>query len=74
MQMDTAFKKDMIKRYPEIANWKPKSVSPPGLTWHHHEDVYRLTLVDRTDHLKNHALYHPQGKDGRELWCGGKEG
>lgn len=49
----------MIKRYPEIANWKPKSVSPPGLTWHHHEDVCRLTLVDRTDHLKNHAFYHP---------------
>ncbi|WP_288764151.1 HNH endonuclease [uncultured Weeksella sp.] len=43
-------------------------MSPPGLTWHHHEDLGRLSLVDRTDHSSNHALYHPTGKGGRDIW------
>lgn len=51
-----------------------KASSPPVLTWHHHEDVGRLVLVDRVDHADNHALYHPTGKGGREMWGGGEPG
>ncbi|BBL31601.1 HNH endonuclease [Pantoea ananatis] len=48
--------------------------SPPGLTWHHHEEVNSLTLVDINDHAINHGLYHPTGKGGRDIWGGGKDG
>ena len=51
-----------------------KASSPPVLTWHHHEDVGRLVLVDRVNHADNHALYHPTGKGGREMWGGGERG
>ncbi|PIT55012.1 hypothetical protein BHC49_07240 [Snodgrassella alvi] len=77
MNEDAVFRKDMLKRYPELSNWMKngkKNISPPGLTWHHHEDTNRLVLVDRKDHNKNHALYHPSGKGGRDIWGGGTQG
>lgn len=59
-----------------MAEWykKPGSSSPPGFTWHHHEDVNRLVLVDRGDHSSNHKLYHPTGVGGRDIWGGGEPG
>jgi len=77
MNADPAFRRDMLGRYPELAAWMKNgdmSRSPPGLTWHHHEDTNRLVLVDRVDHRSNHALYHPTGKGGRDIWGGGKDG
>ncbi|PIT60418.1 hypothetical protein BHC57_04140 [Snodgrassella alvi] len=77
MNTDPVFKKDMLKRYPELSNWMKngnKSRSPIGLTWHHHEDINRLVLVDRKDHNKNHKLYHSTGKGGRDIWGGGSLG
>ncbi|WP_080533852.1 RHS repeat-associated core domain-containing protein [Vibrio vulnificus] len=77
MRSDPEFKNDMFRRYPELASWAESSnfsSSPPGLTWHHHEDIDRLVLVDRADHASNHNLYHPTGKGGREMWGGGKPG
>ncbi len=74
LNSDLSFRRDMLKRYPELSSWKVDSKSPPGLTWHHHEDLGRLSLVDRTDHSSNHALYHPTGKGGRDIWGGGEDG
>ncbi|WP_371688418.1 RHS repeat-associated core domain-containing protein [Snodgrassella alvi] len=77
MDKDIAFRKNMLKRYPELSTWLKngnKNGSPSGLTWHHHEDTNKLVLVDRKDHNKNHALYHPKGKGGRDLWGGGTDG
>ncbi|TEW80385.1 type IV secretion protein Rhs, partial [Serratia marcescens] len=77
MDADPSFRRDMLGRYPELGEWMKnpnKASSPPVLTWHHHEDVGRLVLVDRVDHADNHALYHPTGKGGREMWGGGEPG
>jgi RHS repeat-associated protein len=77
LETDSSFRKDMFRRYPELSEWSKSgnmSTSPPGMTWHHHEDVNRLVLVDRGDHSANHALYHPTGKGGRDIWGGGKDG
>jgi RHS repeat-associated protein len=77
MDADPSFRRDMLGRYPELGEWMKspnKASSPPILTWHHHEDVGRLVLVDRVDHADNHALYHPTGKGGREMWGGGEPG
>jgi len=77
MNTDQAFRRDMLGRYPELNNWMKNpnmSSSPAGLTWHHHEDTGRLTLVDRVDHSKNHGLYHPTGRGGRDIWGGGDDG
>ena len=76
MNNDPSFRRDMLGRYPELGNWMAngnKSRSPSGLTWHHHEDTDRLVLVDRGDHRSNHALYHPTGKGGRDIWGGGEK-
>ncbi|VEI66896.1 Uncharacterized conserved protein [Serratia rubidaea] len=77
MDADPSFRRDMLGRYPELGEWmkKPnKASSLPTLTWHHHEDVGRLVLVERLYHADNHALYHPTGKGGREMWGGGEPG
>jgi RHS repeat-associated protein len=77
MNGDPAFRRDMLGRYPELADWmrKPNMAnSPPGLTWHHAEQVRRLNLVDRADHGLQHGTYHPQGNGGRDIWGGGKAG
>ncbi|WP_416466779.1 RHS repeat-associated core domain-containing protein, partial [Pseudomonas sp. LFS044] len=77
MEIEPEFRKDMLNRYPKLEGWAnagSKSASPPGLTWHHHEDVNRLSLVDRMDHKANHGLYHPTGKGGRDIWGGGAQG
>ncbi|MFW0767450.1 RHS repeat-associated core domain-containing protein [Trabulsiella odontotermitis] len=77
MNTDPAFRRDMLGRYPQLSEWMKNgdmSRSPTGLTWHHHEDVNRLVLVDRLDHRLNHALYHPTGVGGRDIWGGGKPG
>jgi RHS repeat-associated protein len=77
MEANPEFRKDMLNRYPKLDEWAKsgnKSISPPDLTWHHHEDVNRLSLVDRVDHRSNHALYHPTGKGGRDIWGGGAPG
>ncbi|WP_177408581.1 MULTISPECIES: RHS repeat-associated core domain-containing protein, partial [unclassified Pseudomonas] len=77
MELEPEFRKDMLNRYPKLEEWAKtgaKSGSPPGLTWHHHEDVNRLSLVDRMDHKSNHGLYHPTGKGGRDIWGGGAQG
>ena len=77
MNTDPAFRRDMMGRYPELDTWlkKPNMAgSPAGLTWHHHEDVGMLKLVDRADHASKHGIYHPTGKGGRDIWGGGKEG
>ncbi len=77
MNTDPAFRQDMMGRYPELDSWinKPDMAkSPAGLTWHHHEDVGILKLVDRADHSSRHGVYHPTGKGGRDIWGGGKKG
>ena len=77
METNPEFRQDMLNRYPKLNDWLKDgdmSRSPSGLTWHHHEDINRLTLVDRADHRSNHALYHPTGKGGRDIWGGGKPG
>jgi uncharacterized protein RhaS with RHS repeats len=77
LNSDAAFRRDMLGRYPALAEWTRTgnmAGSPPGMTWHHHAQVNRLVLVDRRDHAKNHALYHPTGKGGRDIWGGGKDG
>ena len=75
-QLDTnpEFAKKMYKKYPQLENWVDMGKRPPGLTWHHHEDIRRLVLVDRKDHKSNHALYRPTGKGGRDIWGGGDLG
>ncbi|MTD26523.1 RHS repeat-associated core domain-containing protein, partial [Erwinia sorbitola] len=77
LNTDAAFRRDMFNRHPELSNWMKngsKSSSPAGFTWHHHEDLDRLFLVDRLDHKSNHALYHPTGNGGRDIWGGGDPG
>ena len=77
MNSDAEFRRDMLGRHPELSDWMKngsKSSSPSGFTWHHHEDVNRLVLVDRADHKSNHRLYHPTRKGGRDIWGGGKPG
>ncbi|WP_197094770.1 RHS repeat-associated core domain-containing protein [Erwinia sorbitola] len=77
LNTDAAFRRDMFNRHPELSNWMKngsKSSSPAGFTWHHHEDLDRLVLVDRLDHKSNHALYHPTGNGGRDIWGGGDPG
>ena len=76
MKNDPQFRREMISKDPRMADWykKPGSSSPPGFTWHHHEDVNRLVLVDRGDHSSNHKLYHPTGVGGRDIWGGGEPG
>ncbi|MCX9068515.1 HNH endonuclease [Citrobacter portucalensis] len=77
MNNDPSFRRDMLGRHPELDDWLKngsKSSSPSGFTWHHHEDVNRLVLVDRLDHKSNHTLYHPTGKGGRDMWGGGEPG
>ncbi|MCU6276061.1 HNH endonuclease, partial [Morganella morganii] len=77
LDTDAVFRKDILNRHPELLDWiknGSKSSSPSGFTWHHHEDLNRLVLVDRLDHKSNHALYHPTGKGGRDIWGGGKPG
>lgn len=67
----------MLGRYPQLREWVKNGDmgrSPTGLTWHHHEDINRLVLVDRFDHRSNHALYHPTRSGGRDIWSGGKPG
>lgn len=73
---DAAFRRDMLGRYPELDSWLKKpgmGNSLAGLTWHHHEDVGVLKIVDRSDHGSKHGIYHPTGK-GRDIWGGGKPG
>jgi RHS repeat-associated protein len=77
MNSDPAFRKDMLRRNPSLAEWMKTgnhSGSPAGHTWHHHEQTNRLVLVSRSDHASNHGLYHPTGKGGRDMWGGGKPG
>lgn len=45
---------------------KPKKESPPGLTWHHHQDVGKMQLIDLETHKRvNHV-------GGMEIWGGGR--
>jgi RHS repeat-associated protein len=77
MTTEPAFRRDMLGRNPQLGDWlkQPNMAnSPPELTWHHHEDVGNLRLVDRLDHSTNHGTYHPTGKGGRDIWGGGKPG
>lgn len=77
MNTDPAFRRDILGRYPKLREWVKNGDmgrSPTGLTWHHHEDINRLVLVDRFDHRSNHALYHPTRSGGRDIWSGGKPG
>ena len=78
MEKDPSFRKNMLKRFPKLADWlkKPAMRNSPGgqgvLTWHHNaSEGGRLELVDFTDHKKNHGLYHPNNKGGRHNWGGG---
>ncbi len=76
-ETDSVFRRDMLGRYPKLASWikNPNMASSPaGLTWHHHEKIGLLKLVDRVDHAVNHNLYHPTGKGGRDIWGGGEPG
>jgi RHS repeat-associated protein len=68
---DASFRRDMLGRHPELDTWMNKpnmASSPAGLTWHHHEDVGVLKLVDRADHSSSHGVYHPTGKGRRDIW------
>jgi RHS repeat-associated protein len=77
MNTDPAYRKNMLKSEPKLAQWMKtgdRSASPPGHTWHHHENTNKLVLVNRGDHAGNHKLYHPTGKGGRDMWGGGEPG
>ncbi|WAC00662.1 HNH endonuclease [Pseudomonas putida] len=77
MEIEPEFRKDMLNRYPKLEGWANagnKSAGTPGLIWHHHADVNRLSLVDRMDHKANHGLCHPIGKGGRDIWGGDAQG
>ncbi|WP_175999287.1 RHS repeat-associated core domain-containing protein [Burkholderia stabilis] len=78
MNTDGAFRRDILSRNPALLEWSkdPKDLgsSPPGMTWHHNDDVGLLNLVDRSDHGDNHGIYHPDGTGGRDKWGGGKLG
>ena len=78
MKNNAAFRNKMLTRYPKLQDWlkKPRMSGSPGgkgvLTWHHSSSKGgRLELVDYTDHSKNHGLYHPDNKGGRNKWGGG---
>ena len=78
MNSDSNFKKQLFSAHPEMKQWldNPKllSNSPTGFTWHHYENEGILRLVDRSDHTHNFSIYHPTGKEGRDIWGGGKAG
>lgn len=78
MNTDAAFRKDILSRNPALLEWSknPKDLgsSPPGMTWHHNDEVGKLNLVDRGDHSDNHGMYHPTGAGGRDKWGGGLPG
>ena len=77
LNSNPAYRRDMLGRHPALGSWLQNpnlSNSPPGLTWHHNDEVGRLNLVDRMDHGDNHGLYHPDGTGGREKWGGGDPG
>lgn len=42
--------------------------SPPGLTWHHHQDTGRMQLVDRAQH----SLFPGGHVGGMAIWGGGR--
>jgi hypothetical protein len=42
-----------------------ESIAPPGLTWHHHQDLGRMQLVDETQY----KLFKHTG--GMSIWGGG---
>ncbi|MDR3411773.1 MAG: RHS repeat-associated core domain-containing protein [Formivibrio sp.] len=79
MNEDPAFRKDLLSRDPALKQWldDPKrkmGSSPTGYTWHHNEKPGLLQLVHRGDHQGQHAIYHPTGKGGRDIWGGGRAG
>ncbi|WBU57677.1 HNH endonuclease [Paracoccus sediminicola] len=54
-------------QYNFIMREPPSSKSPPGLTWHHHQDTGKMQLVNRSEH---NAL--PGGHTGgMSIWGGG---
>lgn len=62
LENDDAFRKDMYKRHPELADWVDSGrmdSSPAGFTWHHSEETGKLLLVDASDHRSNYKIYHP---------------
>ncbi|TDM05885.1 MAG: Rhs-family protein [Ideonella sp. MAG2] len=79
MKADQALKSSIESKYPgtfdHVSPGKRGAFSgkaPPGLTWHHHEQVGGLLqLVDTTDHNSRHKDYHPTGRGGRNKWGGG---
>ncbi|HDR9839443.1 TPA: HNH endonuclease, partial [Burkholderia multivorans] len=78
MNTDEAFRRNLLSRNPALLDWSKKAKdlgsSPPGMTWHHNDEVGRLNLVDRSDHGDNHGIYHPDGTGGRDKWGGGQLG
>ena len=43
----------------------PEGIAPPGLTWHHHQDLGRMQLVDESEH----KTFRHTG--GMSIWGGG---
>lgn len=43
----------------------PEGIAPPGLTWHHHQDLGRMQLVDEAEH----KTFRHTG--GMSIWGGG---
>ena len=85
LENNPSFNSKMTKKYPELPEWTKngnmesspnwgQGKNKSGLTWHHHEDINKLVLVDYNDHNKNQGLYHPNKKGGRGLWGGGPPG
>ncbi|GHE25757.1 HNH endonuclease [Vulcaniibacterium thermophilum] len=59
MGLDAAQVKHLTKQ-------PPSSAPPPGLTWHHHQDVGRMQLVVRAEHQA-----HVPHTGGMSIWGGG---
>jgi hypothetical protein len=78
MDSDPVFRKQMLRKNPQLLDWMNNSPnlsnSPAGLTWHHHERMGILSLVNRADHGTYRSIYHPTGNGGRDMWGGGKLG
>lgn len=47
----------------------PAGRSPPGLTWHHHQDTGRIQLVD----VAEHAHFSGGHTGGMRIWGGGRD-
>ena len=74
MQASSKLADTLERRFPGLQNWlenggksAPRQ-SPPGLTWHHHEDPGRMQLVPNWYHWAQWGDYHPGNQGGFSIW------